>query len=127
MWDFNQFTDAIYPLIVVDRPITESSKILLQGNPQKKYNLFIYIFAGTVEVNANHATHKEPMLILAEEIKTALLKPFIVGFISAGIGKVDPIESYKSDEIPEFKNADSNPVGLLLQLPIVFTSLKSLC
>lgn len=125
MWDFNQLTDATYPLVILDRPLDEESKIMMQGNPQKIYRLFIYIFAGCVDVNADHATYKEPLLIIAEEIKDKLIK--LLSDAVGATGRISNIVGYKSTEIPETRKNDNNPVGLLLQLPIVYTSLKSIC
>lgn len=118
MWDFNQLTDAEYPLIILDRPIQEKTKIGVSVKKQKSYTLIFYLFAGCVEVNADHATIKEPLLIMAQEMKDKLIKG--LDGAAGETWNIEYITSYRSTEIPETKKNDNNPVGLLLELDIVF-------
>jgi hypothetical protein len=123
MWSFSQLDDAVYPLVILDRPLNEDGKQMI-GAGKKSYQLTLYIFAGTLEPNADF-TLKEALLILSEEIKTGLLLK--LSGCATNLGRLEDITGYKSTEIPETRQVGSNPCGLMLQIPVTYISYAAIC
>lgn len=123
VWDFNQLTGLTYPLVLLERPIKESVTASGNGRPVKKYDLIMWILGGTVQVNSDHATYKEPLMIIAEAIKLKLIK--LLSDYRSAAGNIEDIKSYSSLELPESK-LDDGPVGLILTLQLTYQSKSSI-
>jgi len=119
LWQLNQIDDAEFPLIVLDRPIQENGKVVSQI-PQGTYSLTVFCFSGKVDINADHSV-KEPLLTIAKEMRRQLVLRI------AQDARPIKLNSYTSLELPESKDLDINPCGIMMTINITVSEVGPVC
>lgn len=122
MYEVNEKIDynITFPVVILDRPLYEDSKVLPQGNVRTNHHVLLYIFSGRVELN-DPMTIKEPLLTTAKEMKRQLIIEL------QNDNRIESISGYSSEELPESKELNINPCGLWLKLVITVVDNLAVC
>ena len=120
MWLQNLQDDAGYPLVFLERPITEQGKVLPQGNPQSTYDLNVWLFAGTTRQDSPQS-EIEPLLSTSKDMKRQLV------ILLQRDRRIERINSYSVEEISQTQNLDINPCGVWLKINLTVIDPLTVC
>lgn len=120
MWLQNLQDEAAYPLIYLERPITESGQVLPQGNPKSSYDLNIFLFSGITNQDSLQETI-EPLLSSAKDMKRQLVVLF------QNDKRINEIKSYSVEEISQTNKLDINACGVWLRISLNVIDNISVC